>query len=48
LIRPLDRPQICIGFSDAVFLAVDVEALLGEAEDSVLETSVPVRKGRNF
>jgi hypothetical protein len=33
---------------DAVFLTVDVEALLGEAEVSALETSVPVRKGRNF
>jgi len=27
---------------------VDVESLLGEAEVSALETSVPVRKGRNF
>jgi hypothetical protein len=35
-------------FPDAVFLTVDVEALLGEAEVSALETSVPVRKGRNF
>jgi hypothetical protein len=35
-------------FTDAVFLAVDVESLLGEAEVSALETSVPVRKGRNF
>jgi len=25
-----------------------VESLLGEAEDCALETSVPVRKGRNF
>jgi hypothetical protein len=32
----------------AVFLAVDVESLLGEAEVSPLETRVPVRKGRNF
>jgi len=31
-----------------VFLAVDVESLLGEAEVSVLETSVPIRKGSNF
>jgi len=31
-----------------VFLAEDVESLLGEAEVSALETSVPVRKGRNF
>jgi len=35
-------------FLDAVFLTVDVESLLGEAEVSTLETSVPVRKGRNF
>jgi len=35
-------------FLQAVFLIVDVEALLGEAEVSTLETSVPVRKGRNF
>jgi hypothetical protein len=27
---------------------VDVDSLLGEAEVSALETSVPVRKGRNF
>jgi len=44
----LDRPQIFTGVSDAVFLVVDVESLLSEAEDSALETSVPVRKGRNF
>jgi hypothetical protein len=35
-------------FSDAVFHAVDVESLLGEAEVSALETTVPVRNGRNF
>jgi len=35
-------------FPDAVFLAIDVESLLGEAEVSSLETRVPVRKGRNF
>jgi len=35
-------------FSDAVFLAVDAESLLGEAGVSALETSVPVRKCRNF
>jgi len=29
-------------------LAVDVESLLGEAVVSALETSVSVRKGRNF
>jgi len=35
-------------FPDAVFLAVDAESLLGEAGVSALETSVPVRKCRNF
>jgi len=35
-------------FTDAVFLRVDVESLLGEAEVFALETSVPVRKGHNF
>jgi len=35
-------------FSEAVVLTIDVEALLGEAEVSALETSVPVRKGRNY
>jgi len=35
-------------FSDAVFLEVDVESLLGEAEVSSLETSVPVQKSHNF
>jgi len=35
-------------FPDAVFLALDVESLLGEAEVSALETRVPVSKGRNF
>jgi hypothetical protein len=35
-------------FPEAVFLGVDVESLLGEAEVSSLETRVPVRKGRNF
>jgi hypothetical protein len=33
---------------DAVFLGVDVESLLGEAEVSPLETRVPVRQGHNF
>jgi hypothetical protein len=36
LIRPLDRPEIFTGVSDIVFLAVDVESLLGEAEVSAL------------
>jgi hypothetical protein len=35
-------------FLEVVFVTVDVEALLGEAEVSALETTVPVRKGRNF
>jgi hypothetical protein len=35
-------------FSNALLLAVDVESLLGVAVVSALETSVPVRKGRNF
>jgi hypothetical protein len=35
-------------FLEFIFVTVDVEALLGEAEVSALETSVPVRKDRNF
>jgi hypothetical protein len=35
-------------FPEAVFLALDVESLLGVAVVSQLETSVPVRKGHNF
>jgi hypothetical protein len=35
-------------FPDAVFLGVYVELLLNEAEVSVLQTRVPVRKGHNF
>jgi len=35
-------------FQDAVFLGVDVESVLGEAEVSSLQTRVPVRKGPNF
>jgi hypothetical protein len=35
-------------FTDAVFLGVDVESLVGEAEGSSLQTRVPVRKGNNF
>jgi len=35
-------------FPEAVVLTVDVEAVLGEAEVSALETSVPVPRGRNF
>jgi hypothetical protein len=48
LIRQLDRPQTFTGVSAAVFLAVDVEGLLGEAEVSALETRFAVRKGRKF
>jgi hypothetical protein len=35
-------------FSDAVFLELDVESLLGEVEGSSLQTRVPVRKCNNF
>jgi hypothetical protein len=35
-------------FTGSVFLVVDVESLLGEAEVSSFETRVPVRKGHNF
>jgi len=35
-------------FADVVFLGVDVESLLGDAEVSSAATSVPVRKGHNF
>jgi len=35
-------------FADAVFLGVDVESLLGEADVSSLQTRVPVRKSYNF
>jgi hypothetical protein len=35
-------------FPDAVFLGVDVESLLDDAEVSSLETRVLVRKGHNF
>jgi len=48
LIPPLDRPQFFQEFTKPVFHRVDVESLLGEAEVLGLETSVPVRKGRNF
>jgi len=37
LIQPLDLAQIFRRVSDAVFLGVDVESLLGEAEVSKLE-----------
>jgi len=35
-------------FPEAVFLEVDVESLLGDAEVSSPATRVPVRKGHNF
>jgi len=35
-------------FPEAVFLRVDVESLLCEAEVSSLQTRVPVWKGHNF
>jgi len=35
-------------FQDAVFLGVDVETPLGEAEVSSLQTRVPFLKGHNF
>jgi hypothetical protein len=35
-------------FQEAVFLGVDVESLLGEAEVSSLQTRVPIRKGYSF
>jgi hypothetical protein len=35
-------------FQDDVFLGVDVESLLDEEQVSLLETSVPVRKGHNL
>jgi hypothetical protein len=33
---------------DAVFLGLDVESLIGEADLTSLETRVPVRKGITF
>jgi len=45
LIRPLDPLKFLQEFPDDVFLALDVESLLGEAEVSSLETRVPVPKG---
>jgi hypothetical protein len=35
-------------FTEAIFLRVHVESLLGEAEVSSLKTRVPVSKGNNF
>jgi hypothetical protein len=45
LIRPLDPLKFLQEFPDDVFLAADVELLLGEAEVSGLETRVPVPEG---
>jgi len=35
-------------FPDAVFLGVDVQMLIDDAEVSSVETTVPVRKGHNI
>jgi hypothetical protein len=35
-------------FPNAGFRGVDVESQLGEAEVSLIQTRVPVRKGDNF
>jgi len=35
-------------FADAVFLEVEVESLLSDAEVSSSKTRVPVRNGHNF
>jgi hypothetical protein len=41
-------PTVGQEFPEAVFLGVDVESLLGDAEVSSLETTIPVRKGHNI
>ena len=41
-------PEFLQEFPDAVFLGIDVESLLGDAEISSLKTKVPVREGHNF
>jgi len=48
LIRLLIVLKFLQEFPEAVFLGVDVESLLGEAEVSSLGTRVPVGKGHNF
>jgi hypothetical protein len=48
LIRPWITLKIIEEFLDAVFLVVDVESVLGEAEASLVQTKVPVRKGNKF
>jgi hypothetical protein len=48
LIRPLDLPQNLQEFRDAVFLGVDLESLLDDADVSSPATIVPVRKVHNF
>jgi len=42
LIRPLIAFKFFQEFPDVVFLAVDVESLVGEADVSALQTSIPV------
>ena len=41
-------PKFLKEFPDAVFLGVDGESLLGDADIWSLETKVPVREGQNF
>jgi len=41
-------PSVGQEFPDAVFLGVDVESLLGDADVSSPATRVPVRKGHYF
>ena len=48
MIRRLISLKFLQEFPDAVFLGVDVESLVGEAEGSSLQTRVPVRKCNNF
>jgi len=48
LIRLLDLPQNLQEFTDTVFLVVDVESILVDAEVSSLATGLRVRKGHNF
>jgi len=41
-------PKFLKEFPDAVFLGVDVESLLRDAEGSSIQTRVAVRKSYNF
>jgi len=45
---PLDLPQNLQKFTDTIFLGVDVESLLVDADVSSLETGLRVQKGHNF